>query len=491
MVTTRAGSRDSTPAASVRSTATRRTTTVVTEAGTPSSKTRARKSGAQATARTGFTSNAYGVGSAATASRVAPRTLQGFSSAFDAEVKQHEEIQPEPEPFREPSTILSPVPENDRWKPRGASRDSTPESKASTSASVSPSGVLRPDTSKSFSMQREAGLSHAPATQQRDMPNPAAANHPTFTQQLPAIIERIRRYTSDLYSGVKAFLADYWKLLLVLLLALTCGSLLATYGIPTLDRFTPSFLDSTPHIPHVAASVTTIVSYLPHPSPDIAVTIHLRHLESRVTFLEEQISNAALSPDNTPPFNHISASIGATIIPGLTSPTKRTVSSLLIPLSRLWTPPGMKGPLTALMPWSEPGQCWCTPASRASLGVRAPYPIRARSVTIEHVTEAQLGDSGHDVSTAPAVTEIWARTDAAGSQECFGVAPEKKGWACLGRMQMKRFGGQDLGRWTVELESLSGGEVVVAQDFAFVVRENRGNVEATCLYRVQIHGEKA
>jgi hypothetical protein len=54
-------------------------------------------------------------------------------------------------------------------------------------------------------------------------------------------------------------------------------------------------------------------------------------------------------------------------------------------------------------------------------------------------------------------------------------------------MEMKRFG-QDVGAWTVELEN--DGEVVEAQDYAFVVRENRGNVAATCLYRVQIHGEK-
>jgi hypothetical protein len=306
-------------------------------------------------------------------------------------------------------------------------------------------------------------------------------------QRLPAISEHIFGYASDLYNGAKVFLADYWKLLLGLILAFTFGSLLATHGIPTLDRFLPSSPISTPHMPHISDPITTIVSYLPHPSADAAVTHRLRHLESRVTFLEDQISNANLLPGNTLPFNHISASIGATIIPGLTSPTKRTVSSLLIPLSRLWTPPGMKGPLTALMPWTEPGQCWCTPASRASLGVRAPYPVRPRAVTIEHVTEALLGDSGHDLSTAPLATEIWARSGAVGAGKCEGLAPEGKGWTCLGRMEMKRFG-QDVGTWTAELEN--DGEMVEAQDYAFVVRENRGNVAATCLYRVQIHGEK-
>lgn len=150
----------------------------------------------------------------------------------------------------------------------------------------------------------------------------------------------------------------------------------------------------------------------------------------------------------------------------------------------------MKGPLTALMPWTEPGECWCTPAERGMLAVRAAYPVRARGVTVEHVTGEMLAESGHDLSTAPSVVEIWALSGGEDAGECVGDAPEKgKGWVCAGRMEMRSHAfGAEMGRWSMDL---GGDEVVEAQDFAFKILENRGNEKATCLYRVLLHGERA
>ena len=490
MVTTRAGSRESTPAASVRGgrTTTRRQSTAPTEVGTPSARARARKPGPQATARTGAASHAYGIGSQATASRVASRTIQGFSSAFENELIEQEELDPAPEPL----SHLSPVVEEQKFSGyREVSRESTPASKASSSSSTSPTALL--DNSKSFSHQREGGLRDVPTVHFRDSPEqiPNPPQGPTLQERLDAAIDTAGDAFKVLVNGAKAFLADYWKVLLGLLLALTFGSLLAAYGIPTLDRLLPSRPVSGPDYPHHGGggdSTTTIVSYIPAPSADSTLSNRVRHLESRLTHLEDTLRTIPLTTKTA--FNHISAALGATIIPSFTSPTKRTVSSLLIPLGKLWTPPGMKGPLTALSPWTEPGECWCTPADRASLGVRAAYPLRPVAFTIEHVTPQALEESGHDLSTAPSVVEVWARSAAAGGGDCVGKAPEAKGWACLGRVEMRAHTyAEEIGAWTGEVAA-GGGEVIEAQEFVFLALENRGNPRATCLYRVLLHGEK-
>jgi hypothetical protein len=300
----------------------------------------------------------------------------------------------------------------------------------------------------------------------------------------PTAFERLGAAAFDFVTGTKIFFNDYWELILGLILALSFGSLLAIFGVPAIGRLFQPPVDpvSSPAI------TTTVVSYLSKPS-DRAMTSRLNHLESRVSFLEDELARSrAANAFIHPPFNHISASIGATILPSVTSPTKRTYSSWLLPFSKLWTPPGMKGPLTALQPWSEPGECWCTPADRAALGVRAPYPVKAGAVTIEHVLLDDLAGSGVDTEAAPKIVEVWARAGGREEEkgECLGAAPEKgKGWSCLGRLEIAHHV-RDVRSWIMDLTV----GYVVATDFTFVVLENSGNKEATCLYRVQLHGER-
>jgi hypothetical protein len=321
------------------------------------------------------------------------------------------------------------------------------------------------------------------------MPPPAIIRPvPPPEPQGPTISERISAAASDLVAGAKLFLDEYWQLLLGLLLALTLGSLLAIYGFPSIPRILPERVLPNPDYP-ASGQPSVVTSYITAPSSDPAVSNRLRHLESRLTHLEDELSRSlAISTPLKPPFNHISASIGATILPGLTSPTKRTVSALLSPFAKLWTPPGMKGPLTALMPWTEPGQCWCAPSERAALAVRAPYEVRAAAVTLEHLISDEVAGSGHDLETAPSVVELWARATADPEDleinGCESDVPVK-GFVCLGRLRLKPAPGL-VRSWTMELPVRD----VVSSDFVFVVLENRGSVAATCLYRVQLHGEK-
>jgi hypothetical protein len=491
MVTTRANSRETTPAASVRGTtyserlrtSARRSDSAVTDGGaTPSGRSRAKKSGPAAAPRTGNTSHAYGVASHATASRVASRTQQGFASALDENL-----IEQEPE-----ISGLAPVAEEER----NSSRASTPNSNPSSSSSISPKDAAI--DGKSFSTRREDGLRVHPNSERTDDDDEV---YPLLYERIlravepqPSVFERIATAAFTFGDGFKAFFNDYWMLLFGLLASLTFGSLLAILGVPSVGHLFSSSTSaaSSPGYPPADIShvTTTVISYHSKPS-DRAITSRLNHLESRISFLEDELarSRATISLLQ-PPFNHISASIGTTILPGHTSPTKRTISSWLIPLSKLWSPPGMKGPLTALQSWSEPGQCWCTPTDRAALGVRAPYPVKASAITIEHVLPDDLVGAGADTGSAPSLVEVWARggeeegVDSRG--ECLGAPPEKRtGWSCLSRLEITH-NVRDVRSWTMDL---TVGDVI-AQDFVFSVLENAGNKEATCLYRVQLHGTR-
>ncbi|KIV99204.1 uncharacterized protein PV09_09068 [Verruconis gallopava] len=478
MVTTRASSRESTPGAGPTyserlRTSARRSTITPGDMSTPSGRSRARRTGPTAAARTGNTSHAYGVSSQALSSRVASHTSQAFSSALNNElVEQAPEL----------TSILSPVVEEERSLSRAGSPAA---SEASSSFFASDAGANKDEIfhSKSFSSQREAGIGH--------LAQPV--HQPTTHERLnpaPILHERIYAAAVLATNGSKELFNRYWKPALGLFLALILGSMLAVFGIPiasrilTRDSVSPSIYhqNSDPQI------TSTVVSYISRPS-DPAVISRLNHLESRVVFLEDELarsraSNALLQA----PFNHISASIGSTILPGFTSATKRTFSSLFIPFSKFWSPPGMKAPITALQPWTEPGECWCTPANKAALGVRAPYPVKASAVTVEHVLADDLAGSGADLGTAPKLIEVWAHVSPGEGQkgECLGSAPENvNAWTCLGRLEIAHHV-REVKSWTMDLAI----NELVAQDFVFKVLENLGNKEATCLYRVQLHGVK-
>ncbi|KAJ5152250.1 hypothetical protein N7492_010545 [Penicillium capsulatum] len=72
-------------------------------------------------------------------------------------------------------------------------------------------------------------------------------------------------------------------------------------------------------------------------------------------------------------------------------------------------------PITALTPWQEPGDCWCTSTrdGQSQLSVLLNYDIVPEEVVVEHISYGQTLDPG----VAPREIELWAR---------YSVVPDQK-----------------------------------------------------------------
>jgi len=170
-------------------------------------------------------------------------------------------------------------------------------------------------------------------------------------------------------------------------------------------------------------------------------------------------------------------------------------------------------PVTAIMPTTDVGECWPFPGSYGTLAIRLSEKIYPSHVTIEHVSKLL----SPDYTSAPKIVEFWVQiknlTDRAVVESHAIRLAEKSGkkYATSRIMQHAPLSSSvhqaidKNGREFVKLDTFEFNiEQNNAQSFAlpvdmikigvtvnivaFVIKENHGNEQFTCLYRVKVHG---
>jgi hypothetical protein len=215
----------------------------------------------------------------------------------------------------------------------------------------------------------------------------------------------------------------------------------------------------------------------------IAVIDRIRLQSLAVTNL---VANAEL---NLRKVNYFSTGLGARVDVGFTSPTSSDQNKVLATIYRsLFAVPMKPPPVAALLPWEEPGDCWCAAidrtaekSGRAQLAVVLGLPMHPTQVTIEHLPRDAA--PGRDLSTAPKSVELWAQTNDPNqkpSVSCQGDGP--KGYVCLGEFQYNIDGSNHIQTFNLDETSLQPVTKVVVR-----VASNWGGAH-TCLYRVRLHG---
>lgn len=161
----------------------------------------------------------------------------------------------------------------------------------------------------------------------------------------------------------------------------------------------------------------------------------------------------------------------------------------------------------ALLPWHDIGDCWCAPSTRGKLqlAVLLPRSISPSELVVEHVHKSELRDIGN----APKEVELWVQVlhnevrDQI-AKEILKLIPD------IYKSASQRGKGADtikaldesfvpIGRWTYDINGPNNVQSFpVLVDLAkwkhytrrAVVRVNSnwGSTDATCLYRVKLHG---
>jgi hypothetical protein len=198
------------------------------------------------------------------------------------------------------------------------------------------------------------------------------------------------------------------------------------------------------------------------------------------------VANAEL---NLHKVNYFSTGLGARVDAGFTSPTSSDQNKVLATIYRsLFAIPIKPPPVAALLPWDEPGDCWCAAidrrvekSGRAQLAVILGVPIHPTQVTIEHLPRGAA--PRQDLSTAPKSIELWAQIDDPDQRpaaSCKGDGPT--GYVCLGEFQYNIDGSNHIQTFNLDEASLQPVTKIVVR-----VASNWGGAH-TCLYRVRLHG---
>ncbi|MCJ1382295.1 hypothetical protein MMC17_005408 [Xylographa soralifera] len=235
-------------------------------------------------------------------------------------------------------------------------------------------------------------------------------------------------------------------------------------------------------------------------------------IETRLTTMQNSYDSlSAQVPQLIGPnrVNYFSRGLGATIDPHLTSPTRkltvRTRSWFGLSSYELRTP----DPITAILPWSDIGDCWCAPPSggRAQLTVLLPRKIVPTHLVIEHIPEGATLDIG----AAPKDVELWVQIEdpearmrvinaamtvptlaeesllAARTMPVYGAATAlDKSWIRIGRWEYNIHAANHVQSFEVPVE-LDHFQVAIDK-VSVRVRNNWGMKDYTCLYRLKMHG---
>ena len=191
--------------------------------------------------------------------------------------------------------------------------------------------------------------------------------------------------------------------------------------------------------------------------------------------------------------NYFSPGLGASIDPSLSSTTFTDTPQFRV--ARVMTKVIAKRrnpPITALMGWEEPGDCWCstidpTGKGQAQLAVSLRLPLFPKQVTVEHLPMSMT--PAGDISSAPREIEFWVQTDEPVRQHYHSrndkCSDGQQGWACMGAFKYNIHGSNHV--QTFDLDA----EVAVPVNKVIVRVISNWGAKHSCIYRVRLHGDAA
>ncbi|KAF2103551.1 hypothetical protein NA57DRAFT_53068 [Rhizodiscina lignyota] len=200
--------------------------------------------------------------------------------------------------------------------------------------------------------------------------------------------------------------------------------------------------------------------------------------------------------------NFFSPKLGTIVNPHLTSATMakgtKTVTQWLYALTPMVMTPNR--PVEALLPWQEPGDCWCAAKAdgKSQIGVILPYPVYPTAFVIEHVPK----QGTLDIGSAPRDIELWvqapspAARDALANayetinpgQPCLGGGSMPNNYVCVGKAVYDVDGWNHVQSFRLGVDFKALG--IEVRQVVVRVTENHGQAW-TCLYRTRLHGELA
>ncbi|KAF2396723.1 hypothetical protein EJ06DRAFT_231347, partial [Trichodelitschia bisporula] len=234
----------------------------------------------------------------------------------------------------------------------------------------------------------------------------------------------------------------------------------------------------------------------------------LKAVESKILHLAERATHPAPPPPQVPiaapprPLSHMknffSPQLGATVDGIMTTPTWKSGHRHPWWYKALFWLPGQLPPLQALEPWTEPGNCWCSPLNKyghIQLAVDMAHTVHARALSID----GPVFDAVLDVGGMPRSVEVWLQGemdwDALGRMRivdapCKFAVPKRErgeaGWWCVSVFEYAF--GPGVGGGAQTFEFVEGAEHIRATRAVVRVTGNYG-ANHTCLYRVLLHGE--
>jgi hypothetical protein len=228
-------------------------------------------------------------------------------------------------------------------------------------------------------------------------------------------------------------------------------------------------------------------------------------LSTRLQDIEKKLSlSYVIDPVGLPDFAQWSA--GARIILPYTTGTtrkQRMKNERLFFASVFSTPdiPAMRyseewrGPEMAITPVLGLGDCWPIRGRSGSLGISLARTIQPKSITVEHVPR-QLA---FDLTSAPRDIEVWniAEHDSPGpvgngylidiqTSDIRAEGVLSKEAILLARFTYNIYASEHIQTFEV-LPHIAHSDVRT-KIILFIIRNNWGNEDFTCLYRVRVHG---
>lgn len=264
-------------------------------------------------------------------------------------------------------------------------------------------------------------------------------------------------------------------------------------------------------------SMSKVVETEGRPAP-IFTDMQYNHLLDRLQKVEASLNVPPSQPEPAR-VNFFSPGIGAMVDPHLTSP-----SNMHGYRARAWHHWGLgkyngkaPGPLEALTPWEDVGDCWCAAPSgdgKSQLAVMLPHRIVPTHLVVEHVQKGMtLG-----IGAAPRDLELWVQildddqrdSVISGANDVLTRSTMGKEDAADATSRTDDFlAEKSLDRTWVRIASfrydvdaprhVQTFEVDVRLDYwglaankvAVRVKNNYGPSDYTCLYRLKLHGHLA
>lgn len=186
------------------------------------------------------------------------------------------------------------------------------------------------------------------------------------------------------------------------------------------------------------------------------------------------------------------ATLGSRVLTDLTSPTLGDEKSkgLVSTLINNKRPSNINhqrtsSPLTALLPWTSPGECWPMAGKHGSLGVELNHPVAVKAISIDYLGQHQAITMG----SAPGDFEVW------GLKKYDDNRSWKYPWDSLASVvdndviYLGRFMYDITKRLSVQTFELKhASPPIKAVVFRFL--SNWGQDDYTCIYRVRVHGDE-